>query len=316
MTAHAPNPAPNAFVRFARKIYNPVGFTKGYNFSLYFIFAGALFGFTLASLRKLNIKTFASEAAPGEWFWFSRSYYKIGLLIHLGCIFPAALLAIVQFTPIVRHKLRMVHRINGYVVILLLLTSNIGALMIARRAFGGSLDTQAGVGVLAISTTVSAIMAYVNIKRLHIDAHRAWMLRTWFYAASIITLRIVMIISALIISKLGGHYEVIRCEQLAFTTSAADASKYPACVADMNGGVAVVKADLSTAQNGMEAGVALEVSFGMALWIALTLHAVGVEIYLGCTTQESERLKKVSLERRLERGMETIEKEEVVQEEK
>ena len=73
----------------------------------------------------------------------------------------------------VRRKLLIFHRINGYIIIILVFTSNAGALMIARRAFGGSLETQAGIGTLFILTTVSITMAYVNIKRLQIDQHRA-----------------------------------------------------------------------------------------------------------------------------------------------
>ena len=66
------------------------------------------------------------------------------------------------------------------------------------------METQTFVGVLVIMTTLGAFMAYYNIKRLQVEQHRAWMLRTWFYAGSIITLRIIMIISALIISSNGG----------------------------------------------------------------------------------------------------------------
>ena len=46
------------------------------------------------------------------------------------------------------------HRINGYVIILLTLVANAGALMIARHAFGGRIETQVGVGVLVIITTL------------------------------------------------------------------------------------------------------------------------------------------------------------------
>lgn len=55
--------------------------------------------------------------------------------------------------------------------------------MILRRAFGGGLDTQAGLGLLAIMSLCSLGSAIVSIKRLHIDAHRAWMLRAWFYVS-------------------------------------------------------------------------------------------------------------------------------------
>jgi hypothetical protein len=55
--------------------------------------------------------------------------------------------------------------------------------VIARIAFGGTLDTQLFVGVLVILTTGSLFLGWVNIKRLQIDQHRKWMLRTWFYVS-------------------------------------------------------------------------------------------------------------------------------------
>jgi uncharacterized membrane protein len=78
-----------------------------------------------------------------------------------------------QFVPIIRHKVLLFHRINGYIIILLALVGNAGALMIARTTFGGHIETQTAVGLLVILTTVSLGMAYYNIKRLQIDQHRA-----------------------------------------------------------------------------------------------------------------------------------------------
>ena len=43
-------------------------------------------------------------------------------------------------------------------------------------------------------------------------------------------------------------------------------------------------------------------SFGMAMWLAMFIHLVGVEIYLALTPRESERLRHVSYERQMERG--------------
>lgn len=43
-------------------------------------------------------------------------------------------------------------------------------------------------------------------------------------------------------------------------------------------------------------------SFGMAIWVALWLHAIGIEIYLHLTPKEAERLRKVSYQRQLEAG--------------
>lgn len=44
-------------------------------------------------------------------------------------------------------------------------------------------------------------------------------------------------------------------------------------------------------------------SSGMAMWLAIFLHLAGVEIYLALTPGENERLRQVSYERQLERGM-------------
>jgi uncharacterized membrane protein len=146
---------------------------------------GAIMGFVLARFQYLSFSTFCSNngAAPGECYYYRGGHYKIGIRMHLAAILPAGFLVCFQFTPFIRHKLLLFHRINGYIIILLSQVSTAGALMIARRSFGGSLATQAGVGMLAILVTIGYTLAYVNIERLQIDQHRAWMLRTWSYVS-------------------------------------------------------------------------------------------------------------------------------------
>ncbi len=180
--------------------------------------------------------------------------------------------------------------------------------MICRVAFGGGLDTQSWVGLLVILTTTSICMAYYNIKRLQIDQHRAWMLRFVFYMGTIVTLRIIMIISAVIITTIGGYYQVSSCDKVLFIhdrDAIAVNELYPQC-ANATGSVnpkIVVEADLfGGAAEG--AGASLGVSFGFALWLALFLHTFGVEIYLNLTKAKGERLRNVSYERQLEAGYE------------
>lgn len=55
-------------------------------------------------------------------------------------------------------------------------------------------------------------------------------------------------------------------------------------------------------EGGENVGAALGLSFGAALWLALFLHAAGVEIYIGLTPAEGERLRVVSWERQVEAG--------------
>jgi hypothetical protein len=171
--------------------------------------------------------------------------------------------------------------------------------MIARTAFGGTLATQGLVGVLSIATLGSALMAYINIKRLQIDQHRAWMLRCWFYAGTIITMRLIMAIASTIISSIGGYYIAMSCKQLAYMGG--DAASYPACAANMDGQTAVL-ANFNTPTGVEQVDASMQTSFGMSGWIAFWMHVLGIEIYLKLTPAEGERLRQVSYERQLERG--------------
>lgn len=81
-------------------------------------------------------------------------------------------------------------------------------------------------------------------------------------------------------------------------------SAYPVCIpgnVDPRNVQALVVADLNG--NEAELGAALQVPFGMALWLALAMHAIGVEIYLHLTPRENERLRQISYEKQLEAGM-------------
>jgi len=205
--------------------------------------------------------------------------------------------------PIIRYKALIIHRINGYVIICLLVPANVGALMIARYSFGGQIETQVFVGLLAIMTTLGIFMAYYNIKRLQIDQHRAWMLRTWFYAGSIITLRLIMIITAKIIGSMGGYYRAMPCDQLAslFKDHETFAASYPQCLSatGITQGWVAVPASFSSKS---QVAAALDLTFGTAGWLAFAIHAVGVEIDIQLTPRESERLRGVSYQRQLEAG--------------
>ena len=308
MGLYIQNPNPNSFVRTLRKLYNNIlHFRKGYNFTLWFLLAGALIGFACARLPYLDINNrFAAEAAPGEWFYVRRPLYKAGMLLHLASVLPASLLAPWQFVPAIRHKALLFHRLNGYLLILLLLAGNAGGLMIARHAFGGDLATQSFAGFLTIATVTSAALAYYNVKRLQIDQHRAWMIRCWVYMGVIITIRIITILAAQIISMghsrpgSSGYYIAMPCAKLAFMGG--NATAYPACAAGGEDAWTAVEANFAL-PNIENIGASLNVTFGMAGWIGLAIHLIGAEVYLALTPAEGERLRRVSFERQLERGM-------------
>lgn len=309
-------PPANGFVARARKVYNPIGFSKGYNFVLWFIFIGALFGFTLARLQYLDIwgvfcgDQGSSGALPGECFYYlrPRSLDQIGIILHLGCILPASLLACLQFVPVVRHKAIIVHRVNGWLVVLLSVVATVGAFLMARNSVGGGIDVQTGIGAIGIMFVASLVLAVVNVKRLQIEQHRAWMLRAWFYAGTIITMRIIMIISAMIISSIGGYYTSQPCDKLEYMLGSANAttSLYPECARYFSGENPTQQAAVAANFNGnnvAEIASSLNATFGPAFWLAFALHAVGIEIYLHLTPAEAERLRNVSYQRQVEAGL-------------
>ena len=250
--------------------------------------------------------TGATGASPGECYYYLQNPWKIGMMLHLFCILPASFLVCFQFVPAIRHKLILFHRINGYLVILLSLVANAGVIIVAEHAFGGDMSTRTVVGALVISTTVAYLFAYINIKRLQIDQHRAWMMRAWAYFSCIITIRLIMFSSAAIISQIGGFAVIRTCAQIAFVVGPKGTLFfYPDCAPYLNGTnpqqQVIVEADYNSA-NPLEISASIGIGFGSAGWLAFWLHAIIVEFYLRLTPAESDRLKQISYERQLERG--------------
>ncbi|KAK8116489.1 uncharacterized protein PG998_004770 [Apiospora kogelbergensis] len=312
-----------SFAVLARQVYNPIGFSKGYNFILWFCLSGAMLGFCLARLQYLNFygvmcnpdRSKPSAAAPGECFHLSQPLYSIGMILHLAGVLPGGMLALVQFVPMVRYKALLVHRVNGYLVILLALVGIAGGFIITRPTMGGQLDVQSSAGFLGIAFFFAMFMAYVNIKRLRIDLHRAWMIRAWVWAGSIITIRIIFFLAFLILPMTGTYYLSQPCDKLAwlFNDDNKTVAAYPECEAwlsQQNSEQRVhVRAEWSNSRNVAEKMTSMNLSFGIAMWIGLVIHFIGTEVYfvikLYLTPAETLRLRNVSIQRRIEAGMQT-----------
>jgi hypothetical protein len=301
----------------ARKVYGPLGFSKAYNCILWFIFGSTFLAFVLLRLQYLNFDIFCptsnpqgSGAAPGECYYYRNfDWYKIGINLHLYGVLPASLIVVLQFTPLIRHHAILVHRIGGYVALLLWTLSAIGALMVARVAFGGEVDVQTWVAAAIVGTSVCFVLAIISIKRLQIEQHRSWMLRGWFIvcwlllrvaliltmaqAGAVVTGRVILLISASIIPSTNSYYMSWPCAKIAFVLNTyAEAeiiSEYPSCAAFFEGTdvqqEAVVRADFNGA-HATEIGAALDMKFGSALWIATILHIVCVEIYVSWASDD------------------------------
>lgn len=237
-----------------QRLYSWFGFQRAYNFPLcgtfpfsphwpvltlpaaVVVFAGAMFGFSLSRLYFYNFDgIFASAIIPGAMSAYHAGRYRVGLLMHLAACLPSGLLLVLQFVPKIRHRWLLFHRINGYAVLALVLVSNAGAcIVLGRRESGTRVDAQSAEAALVLMTTISMTAAWWNIKRLQIDQHRAWMLRTMFYYGVIITNRVIVNIAAVIISSYGGYYTVWSCRKMEYTYAQYGlhtlAQDYPGCI--------------------------------------------------------------------------------------
>ncbi|KAF4552065.1 Hypothetical protein D9617_11g009120 [Elsinoe fawcettii] len=306
----------NPVVRAYRATYHFFGFTKAYNFPLYVLTIGALFGFSLARLSYLNVSgTFSQASIPGEWFWLRLTRRRVGITMHLIGVLFGSLLAVHQFTPALRHRFPLAHRIVGHFAILLFLLGNVGAFMIIDHSVGGSPAMKTWIGLVGAMTTLSIILAYTNIRRLQIDQHRAWMIRTWGWAASIITLRLILGLGMVSTFTTGVEFMTqFRCDEVFFmytNLGVPDAGNpvprlYPACGPDAK--TSLTQILVSSTGDGPESSAArLRPLFIMAAWLAIAIHVGLVELYLHLTPAESHRLRVVSRERQLARGMITEE---------
>lgn len=105
---------------------------------------------------------------------------------------------------------------------------------------------------------------------------------------SIITLRLILAMASSIISISLSYYLAQPCDKMDYMLGKEETlARYPDCAnfynatrIDQN---VVVQADFNGEVD--EIGTAMNMNFGMALWVALFLHAFGVEIYVSSVTQ-------------------------------
>ncbi|RGP62308.1 hypothetical protein FSPOR_9353 [Fusarium sporotrichioides] len=311
------SPSPTRLQRLSRA----VGFTKSYNFILWLLFGGAFLAFTLSRFIYLDFnghlcpsepptsRIYGSRGAvPGECYYYRHGIGKAGIIMHLAGILPAAVLVVFQFIPAIRHRALLVHRISGYVILLLSVVGIIGVFMITRHAFGGTLEMQTVTSVASIMFTVCIVLAYINIKRLQLEQHRAWMLRGWIVAGHIITMRAISAIMAQITSQTSPYSTVTPCavlDSMFHHNKPAVEALYPGCVGFYTGetpdqrviteGIPGERPDAIAAR--------LNSAFGASAWLALLVHVIAAEVYLRLTPAEAERLRKVSYRRQMEAGI-------------
>ncbi|KAG9104539.1 hypothetical protein FRC07_009784, partial [Ceratobasidium sp. 392] len=137
---------------------------------------------------------------PSEYAHFRIPLNKAFLWTHLASVLPAGLLAVTQFIPRIRQRAIKFHRNAGTVINILTVISTFSAVGVGRVSFGGDFSIQSGVYALALMTLWSMMKSWTAIRRLDIDEHRKWIIRSWSYQMSVITLRAIAVLLMVYIS--------------------------------------------------------------------------------------------------------------------
>ena len=113
--------------------------------------------------------------------------------------------------------------------------------------------------------------------------------------------------SANVITSMGNFYATLSCSEIFDgyalygipDAATRPSSSTPDCARNINATVSV-RADPTA---GPETARAMfKLTFGIAIWFALLIHAVALEIYLNLTPAEAEQLRMVSYGKQLEAG--------------
>ncbi|KAK0186325.1 hypothetical protein F5146DRAFT_1065487 [Armillaria mellea] len=156
-------------------ISNIVGFKQRWSLLICFIFGGALLGFCLFCARMMNFALMQKYAPAGQWFWYSQKMMKVNYAIHIYTSVFGGIFALFQFLPAIRRRAVLVHRINGYCVLILLIPSNVCGAIVGYRAYGGEINTQSMYYILGIASAGCLIIGYLNVKK-ETRQHRKFML--------------------------------------------------------------------------------------------------------------------------------------------
>ncbi|GAB1524882.1 hypothetical protein RhiTH_008038 [Rhizoctonia solani] len=276
-----------------------LGFEKKMTPVLFVIFGGAILGFSLSRTPMLNFNRLLQMTTPGEGFWYEQAPFKANIIIHIFTSLPASFFSVFLFLPITWKRWPKFHSIFGYILSLLLVISLVCGSILGRRAQGGDLNMQSAVYMLGSASAYAVVMGCLEARRGAIDMHREYMLRAWFYNGAFVTTRVTALISAHIITAINGYFSLWKCAEVGYVLKTREAliQAYPECgtsTALEKPKWTHVAVHASWNEGPLGRGSASRASFGMALWVAMFLHILGIELYLRYTQDESKKWREWS----------------------
>ncbi|MDJ0908585.1 MAG: DUF2306 domain-containing protein [Woeseiaceae bacterium] len=138
-----------------------------------------------------------SLVVPGARTGFVEELFAdtpIAIGLHLGGGAIAIVLGALQFSTTLRNRYLAVHRRLGQIYILSVVASGIAGLLLAIESTGG-LVSHFGFGAMAVVWVFTALVAWRKVLDRDIEAHRAWMLRSYAVTLAAVTLRIYLPLS-------------------------------------------------------------------------------------------------------------------------
>ncbi|KAF9261100.1 hypothetical protein L218DRAFT_961788 [Marasmius fiardii PR-910] len=277
-----------------------MGFREKYSLLWAFIFGGALFGFCLARSLLMDPIKMRKLTVPGEFFWFELPLYKYNYIIHIYLSIIGGIFSGAQFVPTIRRNYFLLHRINGYLVLITIFVSNVCGAIVTRRSFGGELNSQSVYYITAIMSNFSLVWAYMNVRR-NTRTHRRWMMRGVVYFSVVISARIIGLAAQAIVTDIGSYYSLWRCDEVLFVLKDIPTllSAYPQCstsTSTLTNPMLYVPVHASDNEGKLGLASAVRATQGMALWIATLIHVVGCEIYLRSTEEANSQRHGYALE--------------------
>jgi uncharacterized membrane protein len=133
--------------------------------------------------EKVGLLNAKSDELLESQIWWTAFY------IHISFGAISLLTGWSQFSRRIRAKRLKLHRLLGKIYVIVVFISGSAGFYLAVNATGG-LVAQTGFSFMSLTWLSTTILAYTSIKKLNLNEHRAWMIRSYAVAFAAVTLRI------------------------------------------------------------------------------------------------------------------------------
>jgi uncharacterized membrane protein len=158
---------------------------RGFNAVLYFAMAVTAVGTAMYAARYLTLDPEAFSFVVQR---ASFAQHHTALFIHIASGALALVLGLIQFFSPIRRAAPALHRATGYFYVASVLASAGAGAWLAPFSHGAPVSSF-GFGALAILWPAATLMAAAQARRAQINAHQAWMIRSYAMTFAAVTLR-------------------------------------------------------------------------------------------------------------------------------